>query len=96
MTEDKWFRIINDKMEDIPARVKKMKSKYWKINSVFIGLIILGTIITGNCQDTISCFLAIVLAVTGIAGIMAVATMCHSQLCLYRTIMEIRKQEDKK
>ena len=91
MPEDKWFRLINDEIADIPAGVQQLKSEYWKKSILFIILILAGStamgVARGSGQATLGCFVA----VTGIVGIMALATMCHTQLCLYRALKEFRQ-----
>ena len=96
MAEDRWFKIINDNIDDIPRRVEQLKSEYWRKASLFMVLVIVGSATMGvakaNGLVAIGCFVA----VTGILGILALATMCHTQLCLYRLIKEMRKQEEDK
>lgn len=93
MAEDKWFKIINDDIDDIPVSVEKLKSKYWQKSLLFIILVVIGSILMGvgrsNGLVALGCFLAI----SGIGNILAEATMCHNQLCLYRLIKEIRASE---
>lgn len=94
MAEDKWYEIINDEIDDIPMRVEQVKSKYWQKAWVFIVCTIVGSAIMGlgrsNGIVAVGCFLA----VTGMVGIFALATMSHAQLCLYRAIKEIRKNTE--
>ena len=96
MVDDKWYKIINDKIDDIPKRVEQLKSEYWRKASLFMVLVIAGSTTMGVAKATgvvaIGCFVS----VTGILGILAMATMCHTQLCLYRLIKEMRKQEENK
>jgi|GEM_PF-3739563 len=91
MPEDKWFRLINDDIADIPTCVVKMKSAYWRKSIIFIVLVAVGAAIMAGARAggyaAFGCFVAI----TGVAGMMALATMCHSQLCLYRAIKELRE-----
>jgi hypothetical protein len=96
MAEDRWFKIINDEIDDISKRVEQLKSEYWRKASLFMVLVIAGCATMGvakaNGIVAIGCFVA----VTGILGILALATMCHIQLCLYRLIKEMRNQEEDK
>lgn len=93
MAEDRWFKIMNDNVDDIPSRVEQLRSEYWQKASLFMILVVVGSTTMGiakvNGLVAIGCFVA----VTGILGILALATMCHTQLCLYRLIKEMRKQE---
>ena len=92
MEEDRWYKIVNDELEDIPMRVEQLKSKYWQQAWIFIVCTIAGSAIMGFGKVTgiiaVGCFLA----VAGIIGIFALATMYHTQLCLYRAIKEIRRK----
>lgn len=47
MAEDKWFKIINDDIDDIPVSVEKLKSKYWQKSLLFIILVVIGSILMG-------------------------------------------------
>jgi len=91
MLKDRWFEIINDEIDDIPKHVVQLKSKYWQTTSLFLIVVIAGSAIMGigkaNGIIAVGCFCAI----TGILGILSQAIMCHTQLCLYRFIKEIRK-----
>jgi hypothetical protein len=94
MAEDKWFKIVNDEIDDIPSRVEQVKSKYWQQVSIFLVCTIVGSAIMkfgkANGIVAVGCFLA----VTGMVGVFALATMCHTQLSLYQAIKEIRKNKD--
>ena len=95
MAEDKWHKIVNDEIDDIPMRVEQLKSEYWQKAWIFIVCTIVGSAVMGfgkvNGIVAVGCFLA----VTGMVGIFALATMCHTQLCLYRAIREIRKNKER-
>lgn len=88
--------IINDNIDDIPRRVEQLKSEYWRKAAMYMVLVIAGSAAMGvakaNGLVAIGCFVA----VTGMLGILAWATMCHTQLCLYRLIKEVRKQKEDK
>ena len=94
MAEDKWLKIVNDEIDDIPMRVERMKSKYWQQASMFLVCTVLGSAVMGfgkaNGIVAVGCFVA----VTGMVGVFALATMCHVQLCLYRAIKEMRKNRE--
>ncbi|HIJ64936.1 MAG TPA: hypothetical protein HPP77_03215 [Candidatus Hydrogenedentes bacterium] len=94
MAEDKWYKIVNDDMDDIPMRVEQTKAEYWQKAWIFMVCTIIGAAIMGFAKATgliaVGCFLA----VTGMVGVFALATMSHMQLCLYRAIKEIRKSKD--
>jgi hypothetical protein len=94
MAEDKWFRIVNDEIDDIPMRVEQMKTKYWQQAWIFMACTIIGSAIMGFGKVTgiiaVGCFMA----VTGMVAIFALATMYNAQLCLYRMIKEIRKNKE--
>ena len=96
MAEDRWFMLINDDIEDIPKHVEQLKSEYWRKASLFMILVVVGSATMGvakaNGLVAIGCFVA----VTGILGILTLAIMCHSQICLYRLIKEMRKQKEGK
>ena len=95
MAEDKWYEIVNDEIDDIPIRVEQTKTKYWQKTWLFIVFTIIGSamMIFGKAAGLVAvgCFLA----VTGMVGVFALATMSHTQLCLYRVIKEIRMNTDK-
>ena len=94
MAIDRWHKIINDEISDIPKCVEELKSTYWKKASLFLIFVIAGSATMGfgraNGIVAIGCFLA----VTGIVGILAEATTCHTQLCLYRLIKEMRTNRE--
>ena len=94
MVKDKWYRIVHDEIDDIPMRVEQMKSKYWQQSSILIACTVVGSVSMGfgraNGVVAVGCFLA----VTGMVGIFALATMYHTQLCLYRAIKEMRKNKE--
>ena len=94
MVKDKWYRIVHDEIDDIPMRVEQMKSKYWQQSLMLIVCTIVGSAIMGfgraNGVVAVGCFLA----VTGMVGMFALSTMCHTQLCLYRAIKEMRKNKE--
>jgi len=91
MKEDKWFRLINDDIADIPARVHELKAEYCKKLILFALLIVGGSLTMGVAQSTGAVAIGGFMATTGIVGIMAMATMCHTQLCLYRALKELRE-----
>jgi len=91
MSKDKWFALINDEMEDIPARIEKIKSWYWKRAIPFALLTAFGGTTMGVFHNSGAASIGCFMAVSGVVGFMAIATMCHSQLCMYRTVIEIRK-----
>ncbi len=91
MKEDKWFRLVNDEIDDIPARVYRLKSEYWKKSVMFLVLTVCGSAMMGTAR---SCGFAAIggfMATAGIVAIMALATMCHTELCLYRALKEFRQ-----
>ncbi|NOZ87519.1 MAG: hypothetical protein GXP49_14885 [Deltaproteobacteria bacterium] len=92
MAKDKWFEIVDDSMDDIPKRVEQLRSSYWKKAVLLMVLVVIGSLVMGVGKASgivaIGCFIG----VSGILGILAMATMCHTQLCMYRTIKEIRLQ----
>ena len=94
MAKDKWYRIVDDEIDDIPMRVEQMKSKYWQQSLILIACTVVGSVIMGfgkaNGVVAVGCFLA----VTGMVGIFALSTMCHTQLCLYRAIKEMRRNKE--
>lgn len=94
MAEDKWYEIINDEMEDIPLRVERMKSRYWRQAALFMAFSVTGGALMGFGKAggliATGCFLA----VTGVLGLFITGNICHTQLCLYRAIKEIRKQKE--
>lgn len=71
-----------------------MKSKYWQQAGIFLAFTIVGSFVMGfgkvNGIVAVGCFLA----VTGMVGVFALATMYHTQLCLYRAIKETRKSKE--
>jgi hypothetical protein len=91
MAEDRWFRLLDDKLDDIPARIEQLKTSYRQRTTIFFMLMAVGLLVVGwagsNDLIAIGCFIA----VTGIVGVMALSTMCHTQLCLYRAIREMRQ-----
>lgn len=91
MTEDKWFRLINDDLIDIPARVQQLKTAYWKKSALFIVLVVIGSATMGVASNSGPAAVGCFLAVTGIIGIMTLATMSHTELCLYRALKEVRQ-----
>jgi len=91
MPEDKWFRLVNDDIADIPARVYELKSEYWRKSSLFLIFTIVGSAAMGFARGSSLAALGCFMAVTGIIGIMALATMSHTQLCLYRALKEFRQ-----
>ena len=94
MTEDKWMRIINDKLEDIPEQVESMKAKYWQRFVFFIVFIFGGAaMMVGGADNGIKA-LGCFLAVTGVVGQYTVASMYQTQLCFYRIILEIRNSKE--
>ena len=91
MKEDKWFRLINDDIADIPARVHELKAEYWKKSILFLILILAGSTTMGVSRSSGQAAIGGFMATTGIIGIMALATMSHTQLCLYRALKEFRQ-----
>ena len=91
MAEGRWFRLLDDKLDDIPARIEQLKTSYRQRTTIFFVLIVVGLLVIGwagsNDLIAIGCFIA----VTSIVGVMALSTMCHTQLCLYRAITEMRQ-----
>jgi uncharacterized membrane protein len=88
MAEDKWYSIINDELDDIPARVEKMKKTWKRFMIMFFVIIVVGFALMSlpNCSAW-GCFVAlsaiVLLCVLAVAG--------HNQLCMYRVILEMRK-----
>ena len=91
MAEDRWFWIINDNLDDIPGRVRQLKSVFWRKASLLMVLVIIGSATMGAAKTNGLVAMGCFFAVTGILGILAFAIMSHAQLCLYRLIREIRK-----
>ncbi len=91
MAEDKWMTLVNDDLEDIPRKVEALKAGYWRKAPVFMMCTILGSVLMGighlHQLVAVGCFMA----VTGMVGVFALATMDHQTLCLYRAVLEIRK-----
>jgi len=94
MAEDKWFKLYNDEMDDIPARIEQMKSKYWKDVGILIAFAVVGSVVMAFGPAIQLTAMGCFIAVTGVVGMFALATMYHAQLCLYRAIKEIRKTRE--
>lgn len=88
---DKWFRLYHDEISEIPAHIQEMKTGYWKKSVVFVILTAAGSIAMGTSNSLGPSLLGCFLAMAGVTGLMSLATMCHSQLCLCRLLKEIRK-----
>lgn len=83
--------MYEDKLEDIPQSIERMKSAYTARTIVLFVVLLAGVAAmtasgTGN-RAAIGCFAAL----TGVCGIMALSVICHTQLCLFRLLKEIRQ-----
>ena len=95
MNKDKWYSLINEPLEDIPSCVEKLKSAFfWKIIP-FLLLTVVGCGMIGFGSPHGIVVLGCFLAVSGVVGMLALATMCHVQLCLYRVIKELQSAGSK-
>lgn len=86
MENDKWYRLFNDELVDLPQRIEKLKSNCWAMIIPCLFCIALGVFLIGVGIPSIG----FLFTIFGVTGMMAIATMCHSQLCMYRTIKELR------
>lgn len=95
MAKDRWFQLVDDRLEDIPSRIQDLKSGYTERLIFFLILIIAGAmhmILKGdNNTFAIGCFISF----AGVAGIMTISITAHTQLCLYRGIVEMRQHMDR-
>jgi len=91
MVGDKWSSLIHDELDDLEGRAKQIRARYWQRAVVFIVFIVGGAVLmltsSVHSRIVLGCFLA----VTGVVGQCAMATMAHAELCLYRTVIELRK-----
>ena len=91
MAQDRWFRLIEDDLDDISVRVAQVKKNFNQRIFIFIVLIIAGTLMMFLGEDYSTVTIGVFVALTGVTGVMAISTMYHNQLCLYRSVIEMRR-----
>jgi hypothetical protein len=82
VTQDKWFQLIEDGLEDIPRSISHLKTSFTQRTIIFFALIGLGLLmmIWGGENSMIA--IGVFVSITGMTGIMTLSIMVHNQICL--------------
>jgi hypothetical protein len=91
MKEDGWYRLFEDPIDDIPGRIERLRQKYEQRLMIFVMLLIVGLLLLTASVEPSLLAIGGLLTVTAVAGGAALTAITHNQLCLYRTVQEMRQ-----
>jgi hypothetical protein len=90
MTDDAWFRMLNDDYADLQASVRRTKKAYGQRTLACFGIVLVGVALMGFAEVASAAVVGCFVALTGVAAIMALSVAAHTQLCFFRAIKEMR------
>lgn len=93
MNTDQWYKIIDQDVSDPRALVEDLKSKWWKYYWIFLALVVVGMVIWATGGHPKRMMVGLFLALCGVLGKLSIGIMCHTQLCMYKLIIEMRKEK---